>query len=620
MNQFQIKFRRNAVFTSALVLLLAAVIAFLSIAASALFTIHKQLHQVEDDYTIAAIPTKDGSFITDWSKTSADYDGHITEDRRGFLTAHVPGCVPLSPWELDDFSHRYADYFGRSLTVVAAQCTGTNLSEIPGDTRTDFLYSADFDVESVISAFPPYRDIIPQESWQKLQALNVPFLKDKQIPFAAGKNYLLFFFYTGPATALPPGDSGAKWTLLGPGFFDVCISGRLREEKNFISNSDDHESNGVFAWEFYDDGKERYRRLREDSLPFYAEYTGGSWEDFLAGEDGEIWRETILPMCRLNYESANVILTDNIDSIYMFNTGIAAILEGRKFEKKEYADGDAVCLISAAYAEKNGLSVGDMLHMDFYQSNLDYCVSGLDEDADSIMVAEPCREENRIGVQKDYTIAGIYTAPEFERGRLSFGANTIYIPKASIAGAEKYEDTYNKALYSVMIEPGAEEEFEQYAKAAKINGMFAYFDQGYGELVKSILSARTSARRLLATAAAAFVLTAGLALFLSLRSMASGARSMRLLGIKKKAVWLEMLQSFSGLVFLSAALGGALGVSLYRTVTARAISGGVAFRPMALVVCALVLAGILLAAAAICSLPVASQRLIRSAGRKKGKK
>lgn len=60
----------------------------------------------------------------------------------------------------------------------------------------------------------------------------------------------------------------------------------------------------LFTWQGVsseDDGT--YQRLDADSLPFCAEYEG-SVEEFLASDAGQVWRETILPVCQTNYESA----------------------------------------------------------------------------------------------------------------------------------------------------------------------------------------------------------------------------------------------------------------------------------------------------------------------------
>lgn len=99
-------------------------------------------------------------------------------------------------------------------------------------------------------------------------------------------------------------------------------------------------------------------------LPWVCEYTG-SVTDYLNSDAASTWREDIVPLCQLNYESAAVILTDRAESMYSFNTGDEALLSGRFFTGEEYTNGDDVCVISAAYAEQNGLRLGDMIQLDY---------------------------------------------------------------------------------------------------------------------------------------------------------------------------------------------------------------------------------------------------------------
>lgn len=92
-----------------------------------------------------------------------------------------------------------------------------------------------------------------------------------------------------------------------------------------------------------------YQILLKGSLPLYTEYSG-NLDTFLNSEEGKLWKEEIIPMCRINQESESVILTDIVQSLYCFNTGDVSILEGRDFTYQDYLSGYATCLISAAYA------------------------------------------------------------------------------------------------------------------------------------------------------------------------------------------------------------------------------------------------------------------------------
>ena len=131
------------------------------------------------------------------------------------------------------------------------------------------------------------------------------------------------------------------------------------------------------------------------------------------------------------------------------------IIEGRGFEAPEYANGEDV--VSATYAMKNGLSVGQELELDLYRSKLTtrlVAKEGLFASYKVANVHEPCKEENRLGIKRNYRIVGIYSAPEFETGEISFYADTIFVPKASVPNAANYEVLGNRLLYSVILENG----------------------------------------------------------------------------------------------------------------------------------------------------------------------
>lgn len=247
-------------------------------------------------------------------------------------------------------------------------------------------------------------------------------------------------------------------------------------------------------------------------LPFFTEYTG-DWRDFLETPEGRVWRDEIIPMCERNQRSAAIILTSSLQSMYAFNTGAASVLEGREFTPEEYAGGAPVCMVSASYAILNGLQVGDTLNLDFYNTGYilepyaepTYVTSGI---SGSVVCRLPMTEENRIGVKRDYTIVGVYTAPETGMGVHNFHADTIFVPKASVPNARAYEDPYSDYLNTYILENGTADAFEAYMAENGCGGSFAYFDQDFGEIVNAMESLRSNAQRLLALGTAAFVLAA----------------------------------------------------------------------------------------------------------------
>lgn len=137
-------------------------------------------------------------------------------------------------------------------------------------------------------------------------------------------------------------------------------------------------------------------------------------------EAGAVWKDTIIPWTQICQNSAAVILTDNLNAIYNFNTGAASILEGRAFSQEEYDLGSNVCLISAAFAKHNNLSLGDTVTMDLYDTGMAehemYVEGTVASYHDYVYVRKVLTEDVKIETEKSYEIIGIYTAPEFSDG------------------------------------------------------------------------------------------------------------------------------------------------------------------------------------------------------------
>ena len=627
MNIFTKKLFRSKVFTSLTILFMAAAIALLSIGISAWRETRAQLERVGERYTTIAVPSPENfrksilreegaDDLTPLTQQKRKYPGLLAEEFRGFLTAHVAGCETLSCYDVGEYRSADFDVYGAAMAVVAAKCTSVQDRSRPIEyTRTledgttedikyqDNYYDANFSVEEIVCRHPAYREL---PELKEVSVYTQIYTANKSIPFEVGKTYLLFGVLNGPGAMQSPNG----WEPFLPEYASLDVD--LTADNG---RAPARTGNMLFYWQKIEanwgtEEAEYYHLLEEDSFPFYAEYTG-DWRDFLRTEEGKIWQDTLIPLCELNYESAAVVLTDNIDSLYQFNTGAASLLEGRRFAAAECVNGEAVCLVSAAYAQKNGLSVGDTIHLDFYQTDLKHRRRTLESNKD-VLIHGPCMPEARLGVQKDYEIIGIYTAPEFEYGQHSFQGDTIFVPKNSVPNSSLYENPNRPLLYSLILENGRAEEFEEYLASIDCGGMFEYFDQQYSVLQDTYAVMTSNARRLVALGAAAFALAAALFVFLSLRRMAPAVRGMRLMGVEPGRVWRELTAALALLAAGSAALGGLLGAALYDFVTNRVLASRVALRPEVLALCAAAAAAALLAVSALCALPASRRKLLQS--------
>ena len=653
MNPFYRQLTRKALPTVLLALLLASACAFCSIGGSAWYTAERQLSAADGQYTTIAIPNQENYstqenfrgqlFIGDgqWKPLSQHgdrtYPGRLREDFRGYLAAQVRGLSSLSAYEQWDFRSQCFEAYGNQMAVLAVRCTKIDYEmeksfhELDPAGETHPGYWLDFSLEDVVCRRPEH-DILPEELTIFFQAhLRT---EEGKIPFEEGHTYLLFGFHQGlsvgngmeenrnrkegePRWIME--DHGREWFYLNGASLPDSVPARILGE----DYTGDATGWGlIFRWREVQGEEGPYLTLSSDSLPFYAEYEG-DWREFLESEEGHVWQEEVIPLCQMNYETVNVILTDNANSMVEFNDGRASILEGRSISGEEYAAGSPVCLVSAAYAQKNGLAVGDTIDLDFYKEELSYCMDiPLDLPLaeiryEPIWAGQPCVPEDRLGLEKEYTIVGTYTAPEFGYGWHSFNGNTVFVPKASIPHAEEYEDFWVPMLYSILLENGKAEEFEAYLESIGFGGLFEYYDQDYNAASAAFAAMAENAQRLFLVGLGALVLAGALFLFLSLRRLAPTARGMRLMGIPAKKVWRELWAALAVLVLASAALGALLGWWLYGAVTGRTLAAGMGLRPEALALCAAVQAAALAVLAALAAIPAARPRLLRAGGKKR---
>lgn len=599
MNLFRLYFRCNAAVCCTLILLLTLAVTFCSLGVTSLVSTEIQLQSVSSQYTTIAVPGNALSWINFLSSDANETDTAAMEnapgfqriEHRGILGAHIPGTQRVTSFETEDHLNNESNRYNTHLIVLAARCdsvepheseslyvtTDENGNEVEQWTETICGYEANFTVLDTLCRNDAY-EVYPLET----VVLGGLFTSDLQIPFAEGKTYLLFGMTNGFGTDVDASSGefryvvNEEWTSWDSLSYDHGEGTALRE--SLLIEGDQVESGGKI-----------YGAMSADQLPIYQEYEG-NLEDYLASEEGTLWRETWIPMCERNYESANILLTDNIFSILAFNNGTASILDGRDFTQEDYETGAQVCMISSAYAQKNGLSLGDTLNMELYSCDsvlgMSWIQSGFTVTTDMLNLFEPLKEENKLGLQKEYTIVGIYSAPEFPVSRYAFDCNTILVPKKSVPDGSTYEKPGNSLLTSAVLDNGTGEAFLEALKAQGYENVFEVFDMGYSAVAGSLIAARDNALRLFIIGLAVFLLGSLLFFVIILQRLKPVIRSMRHIGVKPKQIRMELLAVLLGSAACAVAGGTALSAALFGRISGLLLSGGIAMSLGAVVLCA----------------------------------
>lgn len=540
------------------------------------------------------------------------------------------------------------DKYRYNRAVLALRCVEVSKSPVFSEERENlqfYDYDVCFETVAILQRNPVY-DLPPENDMIYLKSCRLRN-EDGSIPFEPGKTYLIRCGYDDydvvQERLLVPSDSGEgndivlEWmracdieeddsesyspnteqpTLLHINYRSIRLpEDEYGQEENAPTDYKcSLRTPDASNWrEYY------YVYDSPNGLPLITEYTGDV-RDYLESEEGRVWKEVIIPLCSLNYESASVILTDRLQSMLSFNTGDSYVLEGREFSREEYESGEAVCLISAPYARLNNLSVGDSLKLDLYNPGY---IQGfavirtyLNSTGGQVIFPYALTEESRIGVQKEYQIIGIYTSPEQALGAHSFHPDTIFIPKASVPDAEQYEDISTPLLNSLILQNGSSDASEAYMAEHNLGGQFLYFDQNFNELKESLTVLTNNAMRLWGISIVIFLLAAALCLYLCIRRMKPAACSMRKLGISAKIVFFEMFEGLFLSELFSLALGTLFSLLLYDAVTKQLLSESIALSPGLLLAYAALMLLLTLAAGGICCKKAAYQKLIQSGKRR----
>ena len=611
MNIFLKQATRRPLFTTLLVLLLSFSVLLSCIGYSAWESAKTQKSEISNGYTTIAIPIEpDLSNLSPeeiatalqnrvFADNAAQEAPQITMvDRRCLLSAHIAGSRSLSSSSIDPSEYNTAfDGECYSLAVFALRCSG--IREQP--TEGMFLYDATFSVEEIVCLSDAYNTFPRPDSVHIYSDVRE---SNGAAPFEKGKTYLVFGQYQ---------DHRVVRSADG--------HDQVKNENRYIVPFPEINSNFYGEPSSLELGSYNgldYHFPAAGQLPWVCEYTG-SVTDYLNSDAASTWREDIVPLCQLNYESAAVILTDRAESMYSFNTGDEALLSGRFFTGEEYTNGDDVCVISAAYAEQNGLRLGDMIQLDYYYSGFGEYNNGAT--ANSMLAAEdpgPYRQryymslDDAIGVCKNYTVIGIYTGARFAFGAYQLNADTILVPKASVPNAQNYETRANSLLNTFVLKNGSAKEFEKYMEQQNLAGQFLYFDQDFSSMQESLDALETNAMRLMMVGIGVFLLTSALFLFLNFRRMNLTIRGVRLLGRSSKAVFREIIMALIPLETLAVLFGTCAAIALFDVVTRNLLSSALTLRPEAMAVSAVTAFVFLMVSTMISTAIFANRKLMKA--------
>ena len=682
MNIFRQLLIRKKAFSVLLIILIASSVIFSCIGCCAYSNAKNQIANISSSYTTIAVPnplirsefllheggyrmSTDGNVY--WADGTVTYSKENIEkvvlqapqlekvEKSGLISAHLTDYKSVSSgfYNTTDYNTVF-DSFQQNFCVLALKCTNVIDTTHNNPEYANYwkCHCVEFEVLDCVSLMEDYGDITGKHLIMPNYYSYIVYNNDGSLPFEAGKQYLVRGFYSDIPVIFGvdyeaenphmgrirapenPDDENNKRAYTRALFFtydyymlkylgigdETLINNKSTKPDFFKKMTYTGDIN--FLYEVFTDKEDPrmyYTTYCEDALPLFAEYTG-DWQDFLNTDEGKVWKDTIIPLAELNQNSVGVILTDNINSTYNFNTGVASILNGRAFSEEEYKNGSDVCIISASLALRNNLSVGDKISLDYYNSGTAYNymnIAGFTSYSDYYFSRLTLTPEKRLGIERECEIVGIYTAPEFTDGQYNFTADNIFVPKNSIPNAEQYENPDIAYLNSFVIKNGMKDDFEAYMAEHDMDGSFTYVDMNYTDALPALEALAANALRMLIIGCTVFAFVAVIGFYLIFRQMNSTIRSVRLIGVGTGVVRQQLCSALIGLSAVAVLLGAALGAALFKTITDAVLEASVEFSFGALALCCGTEFAVLATLAAIWSFAAANPNLMNSRKKKK---
>ncbi len=273
----------------------------------------------------------------------------------------------------------------------------------------------------------------------------------------------------------------------------------------------------------------------------------------------DVYWESLAEELRLRLFKVPVTATNDLNLMMSFYNGDVCIADGEAFSAEDMEQGNAVCLVSAVFAHRNNIQIGDTITLPLRVA--DYSNPPILDWGKTPLTAEGGNFE--VFFTDDYTIKGIYRMMPTGGADVGYqlDENEIIIPQNSV----KADDSNNIGIYGDHVSPyntsfripnGTIDDFMEKWEAKGIEDVTIHFyDRGYSKLMDGIAQMERMAVLLLVVG---IVMTILVLLFFC-STMITGQKQRtaieRSLGAKKK----ECICSLLAGILLIAVIGCLIG-------------------------------------------------------------
>jgi len=530
----------------------------------------RELEFTEQIYKNSVKPKYDYELLGKVKEAAAGLQYTRYTDNREYLMGYSPNVTSSVINGNYDSSYPYA------YSIVTGVCESVGYSNYAN-------YSAIIKIDKEdLNILPYFVENLNYSDTEYIDIQGHYLTSDLDFPFKAGEKYIIYAYINGYDYEYK------RWV----GYLDYKKTEYSEYSERYVLSDKEKTEHPEF-------NRDSVQRILDDSM-LSCHILSTDAKSFL-DSGNERWKE-IVNNCRITKHSTEILLTDNIYSIYSFNIGDVFILRGRAIRKDEYEQGAKVCVVNSSFLYANNLKIGDKVKLSVYESDFieDYKMirSGSVGEAagenDTEDFFTPLGYEGQGFINEiEYEIVGVYRLPpSAERGELLISQNVLIAPSKSIEGdfntkpteAEvvrdvdgtiqrfKMERTSIPGSFSVVIENGKTKEFEEEMAALGYGGMFYYFDQNYSQISGILHGYLKTASFIVLISILAWVCIAAVFLSIYMISSRKSLATMLSLGSGRIKAFMSEMTGISVIILIASILGLIAGMILYGKVINQTIA------------------------------------------------
>jgi hypothetical protein len=532
----------------------------------------RELEFTEQIYKNSVEPKYDYELLSKVKEAAAGSEYARYTDEREYLMGYNPDMTSYGSLADNEGLYPYA------FSIVTGVCESISYSPYS-------YYSAIIKIDKDDLNILPYF-FVEDSNYSDTEYIDMQgqyLTSDLNFPFKIGEKYIVYTYIAGYD------HFKERWI----GSLDSRIPNYTDNGEHHVLSEEEKKEHPEYSRDFV------YRILDDSMLSCHILSTDA--QSFL-DSGNERWNE-IVNNCSITKNSTEILLTDDMYSIYPFNTGDVYILSGRAIQKDEYEQGAKVCVVNSFFAYANDLKIGDKIKLSVYESDfiVKYKMIGsppvgevLGEN-DTEDYFAPLRYEGQdfIITEVEYEIVGTYrNSGRRGRGELLLSSNVMIVPLKSIEGdfntkpveAEVVRDvdgtiqrfnmerTSIPGSFSVVIENGKTEEFEEEMAALGYGGMFYYFDQNYSQISGILDGYMKTASFIVLISILAWVCIAAVFLSIYMISSRKSLATMLSLGSGRIKALMSEMSGISLIIFIASIIGLIVGMILYGKVLDQTIT------------------------------------------------